>query len=340
MPLRLASTVPGPEDPLTVPAETEGVRLQDFLETEWPDVDRAFLRRLVADGGVRVNYQESDLRQKLHEGDVVWFELPDGVDELPVHRARRRDASEPVPRVLAENDWCVVVDKPARLPTLPDRAGRSQGVYGQLTELRPADDLRVAHRLDRDTSGCLVLARSLEAARWLDEQFRGGTVQKTYVALVEGVVGRERFAVQRALGPDRRRPGKVRVAAPDSRGARDAHTDVEVAERFRGHTLLTVHPRTGRGHQIRVHLQSVGHPIVADVDYGATGPLLLSAIKPGYKARRGTAETPLLERMFLHAARIEVPMPDGSVFAVDAPLPDELARALGKLRRFAARSGN
>ncbi|MBK8976379.1 MAG: RluA family pseudouridine synthase [Planctomycetes bacterium] len=330
-----------------VDEELGGIRLQDFLERTWPQADRRALRRLVADGRVTVNRMPAELRQKLFSGDLVELALPAGQTAPPAWSPRSDGAAagpavERLPAVLAEADFCLVVDKPPGVPTLADRAGKSKGVHGMLCALRPGEDLRVAHRLDRDTSGCLALARDLDAARWLDLQFREGRVRKEYLALVEGVVGRDAFEVRKHLGPDRRRPGKVRVVREGTKGARSAHTEVEVLERFRAHTLLRVRPRTGRGHQIRVHLRSAGHPIVADVDYGAKGPLLLSAIKPGYKARFGTLEAPLLARMFLHASRIEIPCPPGSaidVLAVDCPLPADLQLALDKLRHFARQRG-
>jgi RluA family pseudouridine synthase len=239
--------------------------------------------------------------------------------------------------VLGENPLCLCVDKPAGLPTIPDRAGRTRGVHGLLVDLRPEDDLRVAHRLDRDTSGCLALAKGLEGARWLDEAFRGGHVLKEYLALVEGRVARGRFVVDKALGPDPKRPGKVVTVGDGSKRSRSARTEVEIEERFARHTLLRIRPRTGRGHQIRVHLRSIGHPIVGDVDYGASGPLFLSSFKAGYKLRPGVPEQPLLERMFLHAEHLRLPMPEGwAPLDVRAPVPDDLARVLRQLTRFSS----
>jgi 23S rRNA-/tRNA-specific pseudouridylate synthase len=160
-------------------------------------------------------------------------------------------------------------------------------------------------------------------------------VRKEYLALVEGVVRPERFEVRGWLGPDARRPGKVAVVGERARGARAAHTIVEVEERFRAHTLVRVWPQTGRSHQIRVHLAQRGHPIVADADYGRRRALLLSEIKLGFKRRRGVLETPLLTRMFLHARAIEVALGEGDAVRAQAPLPDDLQIVLDKLRRFA-----
>lgn len=323
--------------PQTVDVEVRGARLVDWLQGQWPEVDRAFLRQLAQDGLVRVNFMDAGPRSRLHPGDHVEITMPPGIAEPPLWRAGTSSGrGDSELRILAETDWALVVDKPAGLPTLADRAGKNLGVHGRLAALRPDEDLRIAHRLDKDTSGCLVLAKSLDAARWLDARFRAREVRKEYRALVEGEVFKERFEVRKFLGPDKRRPGLVAVVKEGSKGAREAHTEVEVDERFRGFTWLAVRPRTGRGHQIRVHLKSAGHPIVGDVDYGSKGPLLLSRIKRGYKVRPGLTETPLTGRICLHAARIEVPAPDGAEpLVAESPLPDDLDKALDKLRRFA-----
>lgn len=318
-----------------VDRELHGIRLQDFLEREWAVVDRAVLRRAVAAEQVAVNGMPAGARTRLRAGDHVELRLQDR--ELQAFRAPSQSQSPtPAVRVLFENDAVVVVDKPAGEPTIPDRAGKYPGVYGRFCAERPDADLRVVHRLDRQTSGCLLFAKGLDAARALDLAFRARQVGKQYLALVEGIMRSERLEIDKPLGPDPRRPGKVTVVKPNSRGARAAQTVVEVEERFRMHTLLRVRPLTGRSHQIRVHLSHRGYPIVADHDYGGRRALLLSEIKPGYKRRTGTVERPLLERMFLHAERIEWTPAAGAPVAAVAPLPDDLVLVLDKLRRFAA----
>lgn len=315
-----------------VDRELHGIRLQDFLEREWAVVDRAVLRRALAAERVVVNGMTAGARTRLQAGDRVELRVAD--DELQPFRSPGPPPLAPV-RVLFENDAVVVVDKPAGEPTIPDRAGKYPGVYGRFAAERPGDDLRVVHRLDLQTSGCLLFAKGLAAAQALDRAFRARQVRKQYLALVDGVV-RSRLEIDKPLGPDPRRPGKIAVVKPNARGAREAHTVVEVEERFRAHTLLRVRPLTGRSHQIRVHLSHRGHPIVADRDYSGRRELLLSTIKPGYKRRTGTVEPPLLERMFLHAERIEWSPEDGAPVAASASLPADLARVLDKLRRFAA----
>lgn len=316
---------------LVVERDRSGVRLHDLLAGAWPDAHRGDIRQLVASGEVSVNGDACVSDRKLRLGDVVMVQNP------PSSRrggASRRPAVDDL-TVLAESATALVVAKPAGTPSVPSRHGDERGVHGRLQDLRPADDLRIVHRLDRDTSGCLVLAKGLEAARHLDLQLRERLVHKTYVALVGGVPHQDAFAVDAWLGPDRRRPGMVVASDREKKGFREAHTDVCVERRFRRHALLTLHPKTGRGHQLRVHLQSIGHPIVADEDYGGER-LLLSRLKPDYKQRKGVAERPLLQRMFLHAKGVRFRDLDGVELDVEAPLPDDLTVALRHVEKHAS----
>jgi RluA family pseudouridine synthase len=253
----------------------------------------------------------------------------------PAPAARARGA---LPAVLFESRGSLVVDKPAGIPTVPDRSGREPGVHGLLAQLRPGEDLRIVHRLDRDTSGCLVLGKGLAAARHFDALFRRGEVHKEYLALVHGDVQPDARTVEHFLGPDRRRPGLVAASRTARKGFRQARTDLQVVERHGAFTLVRCLPRTGRGHQIRVHLQSIGHPIAGDLDYGGE-TLFLSRLKRGYKLRPGVAERPLLGRTFLHAAAVRFLDPDGSPVAVEAPLPDDLRQCLDRVARLSARPG-
>lgn len=322
------------ERPLELQPRASGVRLLDFLYGQWPAVARVYLRRLIQSGDVRVNGQVATPQQRLAAADLVEVTARGPVSRWPRRPPPRSESSAAELPVLFEDDTMLVVSKPAGLLSVPDRGNRERGVHGRLRESRPDQDLRIVHRLDRDTSGCLALAKGLEAARHLDRSFRSGAVRKRYLALVVGRVSGS-HTVQAPLGPDRRRPGRIRVVRAGSKGAREAHTDFEVLERFRRHSLLVAWPRTGRSHQIRVHLRHLGHPVVADADYGVGASLFLSEIKRNYKRRPGVAEKPLLTRMFLHAAELWLPHPDGRTMHAEAPLPDDLATVLRKLRSFA-----
>lgn len=287
------------------------------------------LRALVAAGKVSVNGQQclADARLRVNDVVIVSAEL--------APRTAPCKAGDSALQVLAEGESFLVVDKPAGLPTVPTRDGQDGGVHALLPALRPGADLRIVHRLDRETSGCLLLAKGLAAARHFDAAFGAAQVHKVYVALVHGVPVSEAFSVDSWLGPDPRRPGKVIAADSEQRGFRSAHTDVGLRRAYGGHALLELRPSTGRSHQLRVHLASSGHAIVGDSAYGGQ-PLLLSQIKTDYKLRPGVTERPLVERLFLHAERLEFRDVDDLVVAATAPLPPELDTALRKLDRFDA----
>lgn len=259
--------------------------------------------------------------RRVREGDVV--EWSPGATR-PV-----RALGERLPAVLWESASALVVAKPAGVVTVPDRSGQDGGVHALLGALRPDGDLRIVHRLDRDTSGCLVLAKGLAAAQHFDRQFTDSLVRKTYVAVVQGQPP-DAFAIDAWLGPDRRRPGKVVASPREQPGFRAAHTDGVVRARFAQHAFVELRPTTGRSHQLRVHLQSIGCPIAGDRDYGGE-ELFLSRIKPGYKLRKGVPERPLLARMFLHAERLSFRDLDGAAVDVECPLPEDLAVALRQL---------
>jgi 23S rRNA pseudouridine955/2504/2580 synthase len=312
---------------LVVHPALRGVPLGRFLESELAGARRTVLRQWIGAGRVRVNGEVAPNDRRLRAGDVV--QCPGEVSAA----ARSVPSGTGPVAVLFESATALVVAKPSGVPTVPDRNGKDPGVHGLLCELRPEGDLRIAHRLDRETSGCLLLAKGLAAARHFDAEFRAGRVRKTYQALVHGVVRRAEFSIDSYLGPDRRRPGKVVAAAAPRKGFREAHTGVGLRRAFGRHSLVELRPTTGRGHQLRVHLASAGHPIVGDVHYGGQ-PLLLSQFKRGYKPRVGKVERPLVDRVFLHAEALAFTDVDGADVAVTAPMPEDLAIAIDKLDRF------
>ncbi len=318
---------------LTVPEALAGVLLQDFLAQSRPDVDRKIWRRLQQQQAVKVNGMEQERNVPLRAFDYIKVECDEG------DLVRRREPAT-VQGLLAlyESEHALVVDKPAGLLTVPDRLGQEPSVHSMLADLRPGADLRIVHRLDRDTSGCLLLAKGAAAAAFFDACFRERRVHKSYLALVHGVVLHEQQTVDLAVGEDPRRPGRMRTAAGRPRGFRAAQTLVQRLSTGLRHSLLQLSPQTGRTHQLRVHLQAIGHPITGDLDYGGA-PLLLSELKRRYKLRPGVAERPLLDRMFLHSDRLELSDCDGAPIVAASPLPKNLQTALAKaMNSGAARS--
>jgi 23S rRNA pseudouridine1911/1915/1917 synthase len=247
--------------------------------------------------------------------------------------------------IIYEDDDLLVIDKPAGLLVIPDRWDASKPTVVKLVRtylntqatakgmlLGEPPRIWVVHRLDRDTSGVLILAKSARVHAALSQQFERGTVLKTYLALVSGQGIAAKGVIHLPIGPHPQRPGMMAIQRRQGKSALTRYTAVE---RFRGYTLLDVHPRTGRSHQIRVHAQAIGHPLAIDPLYGSSEPLLLSALKPSYRPKAGTVEQPLIGRLTLHAQALELIHPThGEKRTWAAPLPKDFTAVLRNLRRY------
>ncbi len=286
---------------LPVPRDRAGDRLDRFLARELQvPVERA--RELVAKGQVRIRGRACSPLRRLFGGEEVEV-------ALPPPRAIAGRADEPALPILLEGDDFVVVDKPAGLPVEP--AGpRSPSAVGAVARQLPCDVAGRAapglpHRIDRDTSGCLLLARTDRGLAALRGAFEEGSVEKTYLALVAG----EPPDAGRLDTPYARDPADARRFTTRVPSARRARLSFRVERRLAGAALLEVRLETGRTHQIRVQLAEAGWPILGDATYGTPSPAI--------------------GRQALHAWRLAFPRPDGGAPArVEAPLPADLQRAL------------
>lgn len=230
--------------------------------------------------------------------------------------------------VVYEDDDLLVVNKPAGLLAVPDRYDKNLPNLWDLCRQRwQLPHLTNPHRLDRHTSGVMIFTKNAEAYRRLTSQFRERKVRKEYTAICHGSPANQSITLP--IGERADRPG---LACIDPRGGKDAETTITVLERFRQHSLLAIEIRTGRLHQIRVHLHAIGHPLVGDADYHGA-PLYLSALKANYKAKRTVPQRPLLGRPALHASTLTLVEPP---LTLRAPLPEDFVIALRYLRRFAA----
>ena len=299
---------------LTVPAAVAGVRADRFA-ADAAGLSRAQVQRLIREGRLTVEGQAVRASQIVTGGTILELDVP----------APRQPAieGEAIPVIVVyEDDDLLIVDKPAGLVTHPGPGhssgtlvnallGRPGATYGAIAGVnRPG----IVHRLDRDTSGLLMVAKHDRAQQALMAQLKGRRVKKTYLALVNGDVPSSAGRIEAPIGRDARHRTRMAVVAD----GRPAVTGYRVRERFAGWTLLELDLVTGRTHQIRVHLAAIGHPVAGDPIY-ASGA-----------ARRGPEG---LDRLFLHAWRLELAAPSGErrIFA-EAPLPAALEDLLARLR--------
>jgi RluA family pseudouridine synthase len=237
--------------------------------------------------------------------------------------------------VLHRGAGFAAVAKPPGLAVAAERnKGSETPLLDAIARALAVDKVMVVHRLDRETSGVLLVATEAEAHRALSIAFQKRQVEKTYLALVRGAPHESEGEVDAPLEPDPGRAGKMRVARAGD--GKRALTRWSVRARFRGFTLLEVRPETGRMHQIRVHLQRAGLPLAVDPAYGGAAGIFLSELKRGYKPSRDREEPPVIGRVTLHAERLSFADPAGGArVEVRAEPPADLRRALDLLERHA-----
>jgi 23S rRNA pseudouridine1911/1915/1917 synthase len=326
-----------------VPAEARGERLDHFLTVQLADVSRSRVQMLIDQGGVRLNGAAVKASFKLRGGEQI------EVTGEP-HPAPLKAEPEAIPLdVVYEDADLAVINKPAGMMVHAGSGrtddARSRGTlvnallyrFNKLSstggELRPG----IVHRLDKETSGLIVVAKNDKAHAALGEMFSSRRIKKTYLALVEGRVERDKATINAAVSRDRIR--RTRMTTAPNENARSAVSHYEVIRRletrFGPFTLVRVRIESGRTHQIRVHMASLGHPVVGDTLYGAAGQIVEKTPAQSGKTagRRGSeGERLRLGRNFLHAARLDFTHPTtGKAMELEAPLPDELTEFLERL---------
>jgi 23S rRNA pseudouridine1911/1915/1917 synthase len=287
---------------------SSGIRLDRFVGESCPELSRTRAQKLIADGLITVNGKTAKAGQKLAAGDELTVVIP---PELPSPLA-----PEAIPLgIIYEDKDLLVVDKPAGLAVhpAPGHPGHTlvNAVLARLPELPDEDGtLRpgIVHRLDKDTSGIILVAKNRVAQAGLAEQFKSRSVSKTYLVLVKGRLTPENGIIEAAIGRDPKNRQRMAVI---SRG-REARTAYRVIRYIGGYSLLEIKPETGRTHQIRVHLAAIGYPVVGDATYGV--------------------KNPSLSRQFLHASKLGFRLPSsGEYVEFEAPLPPDLERALATI---------
>jgi len=238
--------------------------------------------------------------------------------------------------ILYRDDNLVAVFKPAGVATIPGR-DESDSILEQLgrqlnlPSSGEADPrVRVVHRLDKDTSGVLLFALNRAAQQHVSHQFQNNTVEKEYLALVRGRPSDREGVVDAPLAPH---PASKKRMAVVKHGGRPARTQWRVEESFRGFTLIRCFPKTGKTHQIRVHLAHIALPLAIDPLYSSAQPIFLSQFKRGYRPTRGETERPLIARLTLHAEKLRLTNLDGQPLEIIAALPKDFRATLNQLRR-------
>lgn len=325
-------TLPDPaQSPVdvTVPEAHAGARLDWFIAQSFPSYSRTHIRKAINVLGVRVNGRRAKAAQRLAAGDVVTVSLP------PLPKEGPQPCDIPL-EILYEDDVIAVVNKPPGMVVHPGR-GHWEGTlasalrhhFDQLSEYGGPTRPGIVHRLDRDTSGVILIAKTDAAHQRSADQFENRTVAKEYFALTYGAPNRDRDLIDLPIGPHAYQREKMAVRR-DHPAARPAQSFYEVQERFDGFAAIRIAPKTGRTHQIRLHLASIGCPVVCDRLYSGRARLTSGEVR-----RDPRDETVLIDRQALHALRLTVRHPaDDRELTFEAPLPDDMRRTLEALREF------
>ena len=291
-------------------ASKDGSRLDSYVAAQCPQLSRSHVQRLIDDGLVTVNGHASKSGYKLREGDLVAVEVP-----LPQPIAPQ---PENIPlSIVYEDDDVIVIDKPAGLTVHP-APGHAEhtlvnAMLAHCPELSINGSIRpgIVHRLDKDTSGLMMIAKNDAAQRDLSNQIKSRSVLKQYTVLVHGHLSPEKGVIDAPIGRDPN--ARKRMAVVES--GREARTRYRVLKYFKGYTLLEVTLETGRTHQIRVHLSATGFPVVGDAVYGKVSNVV--------------------DRQFVHASRLGFNLPsNGKWVEFTAPLPKDLEEAVERVARL------
>jgi 23S rRNA pseudouridine1911/1915/1917 synthase len=320
------STIPSD---FVVKARMVGKRIDAYLASRYPDYSRSVIQKVIVAEAVLINGQPTKASYKVREGDEIRVWLPELIDEPPL--------AEDIPiGIVYEDTFFTVVNKPPGLVTHPAKGNWTgtlvnalQFHFDTLSTVGGDNRPGIVHRLDRDTSGLLIVAKDDKAHKELARQFETRTIRKEYLALVYGMPSRDSDFIEKPLGMHPTNREKVAIRTIED-GGKEAVTFYEVLERFHGYALIRCLPKTGRTHQIRVHLAHIGHPILADKAYAGRAAFTLGdLLGPDHPE---SAQI-LLARQALHAHSLHLRHPvTREPIDFTAPLPDDMVATLDALR--------
>ncbi|MBL8825507.1 MAG: RluA family pseudouridine synthase [Planctomycetaceae bacterium] len=318
-----------PDEPIEiiVAADEADARIDWYLAHKFPTYSRTHLRKAINAAAVRIDGQRIKAAHRVRPGETISVVLP----ELPHTGPQPED----IPlTILFEDDDLAVIDKPPGMVVHPAKghwsgtlAAALQFHFDQLSSVGGATRPGIVHRLDRDTSGVIIVAKNDQAHFALTQQFADRTTEKIYEALVVGVPQLDRDLIDQPIGPHPQHRERMAIRRHDPH-SRSAQSFYQVLERFDGFAHVEVTPKTGRTHQIRVHLASIGCPVLCDRLYGGRARLTRAELHLAT-----TDDTPLLERQALHARRLSIHHPrSGARMTFEAALPADYVQTLTALR--------
>ena len=327
-------TPPRSRDPVEMVAKikAEGMRLDQYVHMHLQDFSRSEIQRAIEAGGITVNEKPTKPSYKVRKNDRLRIEMPAPDHDQPV--------PEDIPLdILYDDEFLSVINKPPAMVVHPAKGNWSGTLVNalqfhfceHLSRENGAYRAGIVHRLDKDTSGVILIAKDDQTHRECSNQFETRKVFKEYVALTVGELERDTDYIEARIKHHPHEREKMMVTTdPTDPDAKDALSYYEVLERFRGHTLVKVQPRTGRTHQIRVHLASVRCPVMADRQYGGRDRVTLTDLAPGLPQDLNEV---LIARQALHAYRLRFRHPrKGEWLEVEAPFPADMRRLLAALR--------
>jgi 23S rRNA pseudouridine1911/1915/1917 synthase len=286
-----------------------GLRLDRYISQEYNEISRSYVKKLIDEGYITVNGDAVKVSYRLKTGDEISLNLP------PSAPSTLTPEDMPL-AIVYEDSEVLVIDKPAGLVVHPAPGHPHHTLVNALLaycpDLPSDGSVRpgIVHRLDKDTSGLMVIAKSSTIQRALTEQLKSHSMIKRYMVLVKGHPAPEQGAIEAPIGRDQRNRKRMAVTSE----GKEAHTLYQVVERFSGYTLVEATLETGRTHQIRVHFSAIGHPVVGDTTYGT--------------------KSPLVERQFIHACYLGFRLPSiGEYVEFSSELPQELKQVLEHLAR-------
>ncbi|MFH1421990.1 MAG: RluA family pseudouridine synthase [Planctomycetota bacterium] len=309
----------------TITAELQHIRLDKFLAAQMPEISRSLLKKLIQNSDVTVNGEKKKAHYPLKKGDILKIIIPPATEP-----------EEPKPQdipldIIYEDSYILVLNKQAGLVVHPAAGHPDQTLVNALLHRIGSLEVErdgIVHRLDKDTSGVMVVAKTDKAYNSLVQQFKTHQVKKNYLCITRGIPKNLSGVITFPLGRD----SKMRKKITLKKNGREAVTEYEVIEQFCNYAFLLVKPKTGRTHQIRVHLKLLGTPVLCDGTYSRKSVLYNSELS-GSKKEQG--EKPLIDRQALHAKLLTFIHPEsGGHVTFEAPIPADIQNTLESLRSF------